>query len=280
MDILTSEEKKEIKASVRQQCPDKDEEWWRTAEVIQGAFGIIKKTLGIKWGNRFAIPLVSPQGRGFLNRSMSDQGESLNYQNTLSYLAEFINSLWEVSGFQEKLAEFKNTPLKEVYFEMNVAYMVILANHGLKFNPPSGVKGENYDLLAILNGNTVCIEVKCRIKEGPFSKQQLWEPLRDAAHQVPETQPSMVMFGIPKAWTQDRNFVKQVETIMAEFFQRYDWVNAVSVIWEEWQGWAAVTKFWMYKNPQPRIPIEGIQEIIVKQELAEVVANLPGVTYI
>ena len=47
MGILSLVEKKEIKASVRQQFPDKDEGWWRDAEVVQGAFGIIEKTLGL-----------------------------------------------------------------------------------------------------------------------------------------------------------------------------------------------------------------------------------------
>ena len=71
---------------------------------------------------------------------MSDHREQLDYQNTLSMLAEFINSLWEIHGFSEKLEEFKKTPFKEVFFEMKVAYMLLLENHNLKFNLKSGVK--------------------------------------------------------------------------------------------------------------------------------------------
>jgi hypothetical protein len=284
MGLLSEEEKREIRWTIRRQFPTDPESKLQIDIALRGAITILTKTLGEKWADRYVSPTPGQSDSGFLKRGLTSDIERLTYVDRIMMLAEFLNVLSELKNFQSKVKDLRTKSLEETFFELEVAYNVKSRGFGVEFVVPSRTKGQDYDLAVQIGQQRLAIEVKCRTSDSPFTENSLKNPLKRAARvQLPKEGSNVIFFRIPTRWTLKTSFIAAADNVLNHFLKDYSRINMVVLWWEEWSTlgpFARTSKFRSYVNAKPKFRVNAISTLITDIELPPIDAPYLAVTYI
>ncbi|PRY65563.1 hypothetical protein B0H98_10287 [Vreelandella songnenensis] len=155
---------------------------------------IIEQTLGLDWyrkngalGGRRAPPF---------DQSMKEEVLALDNYLNFFRLGHMLFLLRDTPGFEQLLADLSRREFEPVFFELHAAALLVQNGYPIQFIRPTGVKGEDYDLRANVDGQLVAVEVKAR-RAGPIKhSRSMRNALKKAKEQLPRTSPGVICIAI------------------------------------------------------------------------------------
>jgi hypothetical protein len=284
MGVLTAVEQQNIKSSIRQRYPNDPETKIRISEALEGSYLVVLKTLGETWANKNFSPTPNKTNPGFMRRGLSTEQERLEHVDRVVMLAEFIDKLWDVPNFSDKLRDLQTKSLEETFFELQIARSLLSRGSLAGFVVPSGVRAKDYDLIARIEDQMVAVEIKCRTAEGPFNENQLTDPLKHAARtQLPKDGPGIIFLKLSSAWLGELDFLARADRLVENFLRNYSRINAVFLHWEEWNnlgGFARINCFKSYINVKPKKRVSGLEKLDTSSPLTLSAGTLLPISFI
>jgi hypothetical protein len=262
--MLTSDEQEWIKAWVRTQYPTDPPDLTRLSEIHIAAYRVIALTLGVEWCERIVKPLVNVSGSDFLRRGIASNDESLRHVDRVIYLAEYLTCLAPVPNFHAKVEDLRKKGLEETFYELRVAYALQRKGCLVKFVAPSGVKGEDFDLEARLEGDSLPVEVKCVTDEPNYTAKLLHNRLKKASSQLPKTGRGVIFVMLPAAWIIMDDFQQETTRTTESIFRNFSRVNAICFHWEEWTDGPPYGRFLRFSsalNKSPKVRLANIERL-------------------
>lgn len=198
---------------------------------------IIEQTLGLDWYRKNC----ALEGRRVppFDQSMEKEVLALDYYLNFVRLGHMLFLLRDTAGFEQLLADLSRRELEPVFFELYAAALLVQNGYPIQFIRPTGVKGEDYDLRANVDGQLVAVEVKAR-RAGPIKHSgSLKNALKKAKEQLPRTSPGVICIAITTEYDAEeegRHVEEDIEAILYEFLSKTERVNGVFVFWHRWAG--------------------------------------------
>lgn len=118
------------------------------------------------------------------------------------------------------------------FTEAEVASLLIYNGCSVRVVEESGVRGQDFDLDATVNGVQVSVEVTV-ITGGPLSINTVMNKLHGKRNQVPHDRPAVLYMHIPEDWMRRRSWaVLILGAAIRRFFFRSRRYNIIVFIWE------------------------------------------------
>jgi hypothetical protein len=222
------------------------------------AMEVILTTLGPDWWKKNCL-LSSAEPDPFLRTDDKTEAGRYEHQDRAIRLGHMLYALKDCVGFETFVEKLKSRNVESVFFELLAASSLQKSGLAVSFVQETGVKGEDYDLLATKDGFTVHVEAKSRRGELILSESTLENALRVARRQLPAIGPGIIFVWIPVEWTQNPDVESAVGRVIESFFRNTKRVNSVVVLWESWMvvsmGKAKAVLVRQYDNPNARVTV-------------------------
>lgn len=249
------------------------------SESYYVALCIIAFFLGETWRQRniHQSLFVEENRLIYLRTDLSDEISRYLHQYRFSIFADSLFTLQNCKGFNSKIRELKsvcpeNTSvyLEDKIIELIVASTIIKSGHVVEFVERSGRQRNDYDLDVLFNGKMhLYVEVKCKREDTPIKLNNLRRTLSDASKQLPLQGPCAVIAKIPAGWMQNDGVKGELQKITNNFFKNNGHVNAVYLVWEQWQiGHASQRLVYienaLFLNPHPATLLDDLNRLFPK----------------
>ena len=135
----------------------------------------------------------------------------------------------------------------------------------VKFVVPSSVRGQDFDLEARLDTDSLAVEVKCLTDEPDYTAKLLYNRLKKAASQLPKAGRGAIFVMLPPSWIAIVNFQGETRHTIDSIFRNYSRVNAVFFHWEEWTDGAPYGRYLRLGfaiNSSPKVTVANIDTLI------------------
>lgn len=246
------------KVLTRESLEETKQEFASSGYVMQWyamSMEIILTTLGSDWWKKNCLTnSIDPDE--FL--SLSDDSEDNRYrqQDRIIRLGHMLYALKDCHGYEPFISSLRTRDLSPAFFELVIANSLKNNNFLIEFVKTKGIKGEDYDLLAHLNGTPISVEVKTRRDGIILGENVLKNTLKKAQKQLPSSGPGIIFVSIPNEWTIERNAGEVIENCIDGFFRNTGRVNYTVLLWHQLInleiGKASVSFIRQYNNPNPR----------------------------
>lgn len=181
------------------------------------ALDILGFTFGSVWLERH---ILSEPRDGFLGRSLQTVNGSSLVVHRVRDLSELIVNLSHVEGIEAPLDQIACGQIESGYAELEAGKIAASLELPFRFVVPVGVKGRDYDIEIVFpEGETICVDTKCKIEDRDFSSVSILETLRKARKQLPMDEKNCVFVKIPENWTKLFNIVEDLTAICRDFFE-------------------------------------------------------------
>lgn len=138
-----------------------------------------------------------------------------------------------VEGFDAVKDRFLSRPTKPCFIETEIASLLVCNGFRLKIIKETGVRGEDFDMLAMKDSDEVSVEVTSKV-EGPLTVQTISNTLHAKRDQVPPGRPAVLYIHVPAEWTRDQTVALPVFTdAVVGFLKRSKRFNAIGFVSEE-----------------------------------------------
>lgn len=198
---------------------------------------IIEQTLGLDWYRQNCAP--EGHRTAPFDQSLEEDALALDYHLNFVRLGHMLFLLKDTPGLEHLLVDLSHRKFEPVFFELHVAALLTQNGHPIQFIRPTGVKGEDYDLEADVDGQLVAIEVKAR-RAGPIKdSRSLKNALKKAKEQLPRTSPGAICIAIATEYETaeaTHHIEEEIEAIVYDFLCGTKRVNGVLVFWQRWVG--------------------------------------------
>jgi hypothetical protein len=179
-------------------------------------------------------------------------------------LAELLTCLEPVPNFDAKLQDLRKKGLEETFYELRVAHELHEKGYLVKFVVPSGVRGQDFDLEARLEQESLAVEVKCLTDEPDYSAKMLYNRLKKASGQLPQTGGGIIFIMLPSAWITRDDFQNETGKTVESVFRNYSRLNAIHFHWEEWTDGPPYGRFLRFLtafNNSPKVHLANLARI-------------------
>jgi hypothetical protein len=158
---------------------------------------------------------------------------------------------------------FLKRPTKPCFIEAEIASLLVFNGFEVEIIKESGIRGEDFDLLATKDGITVSVEVTSK-EDGPLTDKTIKNTLHSKRSQVPPTRPAVLYLHIPAEWMNDTAGAQaEFNKAIDEFLHRSSRFNAIVLVWEMvipfMDGGFPQMTMWACYNNFPRHPFGGMQ---------------------
>jgi hypothetical protein len=168
-----------------------------------------------------------------------------------------------VEGGEVLKERFLKRSTKPCFIEAEIASLLVYNGFDVEIIKESGIRGEDFDLLATKDGITLSVEVTSK-EDGPLTDKTIKNTLHSKRKQVPPTRPAVLYLHIPAEWMNDEvgaqaEFNKAIDG----FLRRSSRFNAIVLVWEMvipfLDGGFTQMTMWPCYNNFPRHPFGGMQ---------------------
>lgn len=183
-----------------------------SSEAIQFSMAItvLRVSLGDSWCNEHLPSNVenSPELKW-----LGTFSEQMKLYLLITSLGEMIFNLQDVPGFTARLKRFARVDLDSAVAEFEAARMLLASSIPLEFVNETQAKGLDYEARIILpDGDIACCEVKSKTDSTVMGKNTISNSLKDAANQLPKSEPGVIFLKIPEHWLSEPQKLKQAST--------------------------------------------------------------------
>ena len=164
------------------------------------ALDVIESHLGSVWldshvGREAADNYLVPPSAGVQRLLVLNRIHALGRR-----LYEFQSYDW----FGDALIRLRTRDLSGASFELDTIWLLMMAVSPVHVRVETGRKGEDYDLVAFIEGERVPVEMKTKEDETPFSPATVTNTVRKAAKQFPKGSQGVLFMRLPFAWVGPR----------------------------------------------------------------------------
>jgi hypothetical protein len=175
-------------------------------------FGVMKRFFGDEW---LRAHVVTAQPTDYLGLDFtSDQAREEKTWRIIE-LAEMLFNLQSVSGFRSCIVQMQRGQIEDTYAELETGKWLQVHEVPFRFNMPTGVKGEDYDLDIIYPDVTACADTKCKFETTEVSPSSIRDSLEQARSQLPKDRPGIIFVKMPAHWLETppsvASFVREAE---------------------------------------------------------------------
>ncbi len=184
------------------------------------------------WDQRMSPTSSRGRARDFLRYDSSDTTDGSRNSERIEALASGLLNLQHVSGFGHLVHRLMTADLETCHAEVRVPDFLVGSGRTFRFNPPRGVRGEDYDIELTLPGMIkVPCEIKCKTEQSTPSKSGLIGVLRDVTDQCPRDGPCVGLISLPEPWMRDPAFESIIEEAVNEVFRNSSrlWIACIMV---------------------------------------------------
>ena len=166
-------------------------------------------------------------------------------------------------GFSEFCRRMRGRDLRSTYFEMYAARMFLEGGYDVRAKPEAGVRGEDFDFQAAVDGETVNVEVTA-LTAKKFSRQTVENALHQKRKQLPDADASIIFCVLPESWATTENLGPIFGELTKRFFESTGRVSAVLFVVEMHvtEKNEPIGNFWIHHvcllHPNPRRPIRSL----------------------
>lgn len=147
-------------------------------------------------------------------------------------VGETLFALRNCEGFAEFCKRSAGRDFRSLFCELIVARTYLMGGYEVKQVIPSFVRGQDFDLVVIRDGETLNIEVTST-EVAEFSEATVLNTLRKKRTQVPNTHPSVFVYVIPDSWMTFQNTrPDRFEIVAKEFLRSTGRINALTFMCE------------------------------------------------
>lgn len=150
-------------------------------------------------------------------------------------LADALFTLFmaKTKGLNSLIERFLKRPTKACFLEAEIASLLVYNGFQVEIVKETGVRGDDFDLLASSDANKVSVEVTSKI-EGPLTTRTIANTLQSKRDQVPDSRPAVLYISISPKWMHNEKRAYQIFTsAINRFGLRSRRFNAVVLTWEE-----------------------------------------------
>jgi hypothetical protein len=200
-------------------------------------------------------------------RSISEHplaGDLVSYRhsNRVILIGESLFRMRFVSGFEEICRRLKTRNLRSVFFEMIAAKKFVRAGYDIAANPETGVKGDDFDFVAVKGEEKINVEVTA-LTAPAFSVRTVSNALKTKRKQVPNTAPAVIFCVVPETWAKDGiDLDAWLSRTASAFLATTQRINLIVFLMEQHvdqpsggSGGALLIGNRAYANPKARFPI-------------------------
>jgi hypothetical protein len=138
-----------------------------------------------------------------------------------------------VQGFDVLKGRFLSRPTKPCFMEAEIASLLVFNGFHIEIIKETGVRGEDFDLLATKDGERVSVEVTSKI-DGPMTVRTISNTLHSKRDQVPAGRPAVLYMHIPPGWLrQEKIGMPTFTKAILNFSKRSKRFNAIVLVSEE-----------------------------------------------
>jgi hypothetical protein len=229
---------------------------------------LLRELFGQDWIDR-RIPLRP--GGTFMHPGGPRAGDPCKHQDRVVALAEMLFNLLHVEGIEQRIEGLREADIESALGELEGARLLYVTAIPFRFVRPSGTKGRDFDVEAVVGAHTVACEMKAKVEGTSPSAEGVSNSIDRARGQVPAGQGSVVFLRVPETWLGDPSGRAAIKEGIRTSLSRTTRIALVVVHWEEWatltlQGSAARmvrgTLFRGFSNPRARAPLLGLADAV------------------
>jgi len=157
------------------------------------------------------------------------------YAHRVVRLADALFTLvrGQANGFDFLRQRFLERETEPCFVETEIASLLVFNGFKVEVVKETGVRGDDFDLLATRGGSTVSVEVTSK-RGGPLTVQNIKNTLDSKRSQVPAYRPAVLYMHVPAEWMRDERRAFDVFTrAITHFVLRSKRFNAIVLVWEE-----------------------------------------------
>jgi len=198
---------------------------------------IIAEALSNEWLEK-NISINSRRAAPF-DQELDEAASILDFHMSCVRLGHMLYLLKDSPGFDNLLADAATRDFEPVFFEMHAASLLVSNGYPVTFVRPTGVKGQDYDLQAEIDGHSVAVEVKARRGGLIENTTMLKNTLRKAKKQLPANTPSIICIALSTEYkdADSRQHAKgEINNAIYDFLRGTKQINVVIAFWNTWEG--------------------------------------------
>lgn len=216
---------------------------------------IIAEALGSEWLEKNVS--ASARRAAPFNQEIDEATYAIEYHLRCVRLGHMLFLLKDSPGFGNLLADAKTRDFEPVFFEMYAASLLASNGYSVRFVCSTGVKGQDYDLQAEVDGQLVAVEVKTRRGGLIEDTTTLKNTLRKAKKQLPTDTPSIICIALSTEYKDSdsgQHTKGEIENAIADFLHGTKQINGVFAFWNTWEGepLQCTTQVTEYRNHEAR----------------------------
>jgi hypothetical protein len=222
------------------------------------------------------LDVAAPDADKFFdNRVVNENGHLWHGTvNRVILVGETLFLLRSCPAFPEFCRRMRERALRPHFLEMLEAKTFFKAGYDIHPPPGPGVKREDFDFVAIKDGETVNAEVTALTAE-EFSEKTVLNALNDKRRQVPKTAPAVLFCIIPEAWLTLDNWNNRLQAIAIDFLRQTSTINFVVFVTErhvDLGGNKGALLIWRntFENRSPRFPMRDPKFLMSGKAVDEV----------
>ncbi len=203
---------------------------------LEAARDVLVHYLGIEWCQRTFLDPSNKADFSFKPMPSKDPVDGARYCDYVVNLAEMLLNFQPIQGFDEwHIRLKKRTDVQAAVAELEAAALLFKSAITFRFVPEVKKKGLDYDLEAIIGGNTVPCETKCKMPRTSVSDKTVKKALEKANRQIPRDQPNIVFMRIPETWISDPTSRVAFEGGLKRAFRWFERISAVVAYYRVWE---------------------------------------------
>jgi hypothetical protein len=207
---------------------------------------------------------MKPETSDFLDIQRTSRGGIwYGHVGRVVLIGETLFLMRSSPGFSEFRRRMCGRDLRSTYFEMYAARMFLEGGYEVRARPEAGVRGEDFDFQAVVDGETVNVEVTALTAKN-FSPQTVENALHQKRKQLPDTDASIIFCVLPESWVTTENLGPILGELTKRFFESTGRVSAVVFVVEMHvtEKDEPIGNFWLHHvcllHPNPRRPIRSL----------------------
>jgi hypothetical protein len=135
-----------------------------------------------------------------------------------------------VEWLRQRMGE--RSDIQATFVELEVASLISHNGGDVRVIEESGIKGQDFDLLATLNGLDISVEVTT-VSHRPLTVQTVLNRLRKKRNQVPDHRPAVLYMHVPAQWMRGDTVAAPVFLASHQFMRSSRRFNAIILVSEE-----------------------------------------------
>lgn len=170
----------------------------------------------------------------WLKIAKTDDVRRLVYGHRVVRLANalFTLLLGKAKGFDVLRERLRRPNTEPSFVEAEIASLLVFNGFEVEIVKETGIRGDDFDLLATRGGSTVSVEVTSK-REGKLTVQTVKNTLDSKRNQVPPHRPAILYMHVPAEWMKGRRAFIVFSRAIRDFFLRSRRFNAIILISEE-----------------------------------------------